>query len=107
MLAGSSGSGKLTLNTSGLMMNLKKSEGMWLGNTCTMPTDIDNNIRWTDKPVKCLGIYFGKDKQAVEELNWKPISFLVTSRGFLMPGKEGILHIMGKYVLSKYLDCHK
>ena len=46
--------------TSGLMMNLKKSEGMWLGNT--MPTDTYNNIRWTDKPVKCLGIYFGKDK---------------------------------------------
>ena len=56
--------------TSGLMMNLKKSEGMWLGNT--MPSDIDNNIRWTDKPVKSLGIYFGKDKHVVEELNWKP-----------------------------------
>ena len=43
---------------------------MWLGNA--MPTDINNIIRWADKPVKCLGIYFGKDKQVVEDLNWTP-----------------------------------
>ena len=56
--------------TSGVKMNLGKSEGMWLGNA--MPMDINNIIRWADKPVKCLGIYFGKDKQVVEDLNWTP-----------------------------------
>ena len=29
-------------------------------------------IKWSDEPVKSLGIYFGKDKKQVEDLNWKP-----------------------------------
>jgi hypothetical protein len=28
-------------------------------------------IKWTDKPVKTLGIYFGHDKEECERLNWE------------------------------------
>jgi exonuclease III len=57
-------------NVSGVVMNLNKSEGMWLGKT--KPVNLNKEIRWTDNPVKCLGIYFSKDKQVAEDLNWKP-----------------------------------
>jgi hypothetical protein len=28
-------------------------------------------IKWTDKPVKILWIYFGHDKEECEKLNWE------------------------------------
>ena len=28
-------------------------------------------IKWTDKPIKTLGIYFGHDKKECEKLNWE------------------------------------
>ena len=51
-------------------MNKQKTEAMWLGEN--KPPDISNDIKWTEDPIKCLGIYFGKNKMLVEDLNWKP-----------------------------------
>ena len=55
---------------SGIDMNFEKTEGMWLGKT--IPKDINKEIKWTENPIKCLGIYFCKNKKIAEELNWKP-----------------------------------
>ena len=55
---------------SGIVMNKQKTEGIWLGKD--NPRDSVSEIKWSDEPVKSLGMYFGKDKKRVEDLNWKP-----------------------------------
>ena len=55
---------------SGITLNKSKTEGIYLGNSNI--TDLNPNIKWTNSPVKSLGIYFGKCKKEVENLNWNP-----------------------------------
>jgi hypothetical protein len=53
----------------GLQVNLEKSEGLWLGsrkNSARKPF----GIKWPDKPVKALGVYFSYDKKASDKLNF-------------------------------------
>ena len=54
---------------SGLKVNIKKSEGMWLG------TEKNNNsepfgIKWPNTPIKALGICFSYNKQAAINKNY-------------------------------------
>ena len=55
---------------SGIELNKPKTEGIYLGRTDFI--DLNYNIKWSNSPVKCLGIYFGKNKDDVEKLNWNP-----------------------------------
>ena len=49
-------------------MNKDKTEGLWIGylKHCN---DKVGGIKWTDKPVKTQGIYFGHEKEEIEKLN--------------------------------------
>ena len=53
---------------SGLKLNRNKTEGIWIG---ALKNSVDKieGIRWTDRPVKALGIYFGHDRLKCEKLN--------------------------------------
>ena len=55
---------------SGLIMNKDKTEGLWIGKLKHCKDKV-GGIKWTDKPVKTLGIYFGHDKEECERLNWE------------------------------------
>ena len=57
-------------NLAGLKLNLKKSKGIWMGKLKEYGYRMFQNIHWTGKPVKCLGIYLGHDKDACDHLNW-------------------------------------
>jgi hypothetical protein len=50
---------------SGLIMNKDKTEGVWIGKL-KHSKDKVGGIKWTDKPVKTLGIYVGHDKEECE-----------------------------------------
>ena len=54
---------------SGLNLNLHKCAGIWLGSFKNNP-HIYSGIRFTNHPIKCLGIYIETDYKACEELNW-------------------------------------
>ena len=43
-------------SVSGIVMNMQKTEGIWLGND--NQRDLVGEIKWSDEPVKSLGIYF-------------------------------------------------
>ena len=54
---------------SGLKLNRAKTEGIWLG-ALKHCRDKYENINWTDKPVKSLGIYFGRNTSECKTLNF-------------------------------------
>ena len=53
-------------NFSGLMINRNKTEGLW---KLKHSKDKEENIKWTNKPIKTLGIYYGHDYIKCEKLN--------------------------------------
>ena len=57
--------------TSGLKMNKDKTEGVWLGKKRSCKKQIQG-LKWTDQPVKALGVWFGYDRLKCEQLNWEP-----------------------------------
>ena len=50
--------------------NPDKTEGLWIGKLKHCKDKV-GGIKWTDKPTKTLGIYFGHDKEECEKLNWE------------------------------------
>ena len=54
---------------SGLMINRNKTEGLWIGKLKHSKDKVEN-IKWTNKPIKSLGIYYGHDYTECEKLNW-------------------------------------
>lgn len=55
---------------SGLKLNRNKTEGLWIGKLKHCKDKI-GGIKWTNEPVKALGIYFGHNKNECEKLNWE------------------------------------
>ena len=55
---------------SGIVLNRTKTEGIYLGGNNTV--NLNKSVKWSNEPVKSLGIYFGKNKKEIENLNWKP-----------------------------------
>jgi hypothetical protein len=49
-------------------MDKDKTEGLWIGKLKHCKDKV-GGIKWTDKPVKTLEIYFGHDKEEYEKLN--------------------------------------
>ena len=52
-----------------LKVNTMKSHGIWLGNLVDNPK-IFAGIKFSDGPIKCFGIYIGKDKNMCKQKNW-------------------------------------
>ena len=56
---------------SGPKLNKDKTEGLWLGKDNYQQTDCCiENIRWPTDPIRCLGIYIGKDVEKCKHMNW-------------------------------------
>ena len=58
-------------------------------------------IKWTDKPVKTLGIYFGHDKEKCEKLNWE--NKIEKINNLLLLWTKRNLTILGKILIIKSL----
>ena len=55
---------------SGLILNRNKTEGIWIGKLKNCKDKI-RGIKWTQNPVKALGIFFGHNKKNVKNLTGK------------------------------------
>jgi hypothetical protein len=55
---------------SGLILNRNKTEGIWIGKLKNCKDKI-RGIKWTQNPVKALGIFFGHNKEECQKLNWE------------------------------------
>ena len=76
-------------NVSGLEINTRKTEGMWLGRWKNK-TDTPFSFRWPRDPIKAIGISISYDEDKTNELNfaekmrnlektlnnWKRLAFL-------------------------------
>ena len=87
-------------NFSGLMINKNKTEGLWIGKL-KHSKDKEENIKWTNKPIKTLGIYYGHDYIECEKLNWEKKIKKMNSL-FLSWSKRN-LSILGKVLIIKAL----
>jgi hypothetical protein len=87
-------------NFSGLMINRNKTEGLWIGKL-KHSKDKEENIKWTNKPIKTLGIYYGHDYIECEKLNWEK-KFEKMNSLFLSWSKRN-LSILGKVLIIKDL----
>jgi hypothetical protein len=52
---------------SGLILNRNKTEGIWIGKLKNCKDKI-RGIKWTHNPVKALGIFFGRNKEACQKI---------------------------------------
>jgi hypothetical protein len=84
---------------SGLIMNKDKTEGLWIGKLKHCKDKV-GGIKWTDKPVKTLGIYFGHDKEECENLNWE--NKIEKINNLLLLWTKRNLTILGKILLIKF-----
>ena len=87
-------------NFSGLMINRNKTEGLWIGKL-KHSKDKEENIKWTNKPIKTLGIYYSHDYIECEKLNWEKKIEKMNSL-FLSWSKRN-LSILGKVLIIKAL----
>jgi hypothetical protein len=55
-------------NLSGLRLNRKKTEGMWLGRLRHCKEQFEN-ITWTKDMAKCLGVHFGHGISKCQQSN--------------------------------------
>ncbi len=85
---------------SGLNLNLHKCEVIWLGQNPNYIPEY-KGIHFTTKPVRCLGIYMGRNKKECERLNWE--NKLTFFENLLDRWKERHLIIFGKVVVVKLL----
>jgi hypothetical protein len=85
---------------SGLIMNKDKTEGLWIGKLKHCKDKV-GGIKWTDKPVKTLRIYFGHDKEECERLNWE--NKIEKINNLLLLWTKRNLTILGKILIIKSL----
>ena len=89
---------------SGLILNRNKTEGIWIGKLKNCKDKI-RGIKWTQNPVKALGIFFGHDKEECQKLNWEKRIEEIKNQ-FTACGKRN-LTIMGKILIIKTLILPK
>ena len=85
---------------SGLTLNRNKTEGIWIGKLKHCKDKV-NDITFTDKPIKVLGIYFSTDKKECEKLNWE--SKLEKAKNLMKSWEKRHLSIIGKILIVKSL----
>jgi len=90
-------------SVSGIILNKEKTQGMWLGKK--KPGTLNLDIKWTNEPVKCLGIYFGRNIKLNEDLNWKPK--LESLHKTLQNWQKRKLTYYGKIAIIKTLGVSK
>ena len=81
-------------------MNKNKTEGMWVRNLKHSKDKI-KGIKWSENPIKTMGVYFGNNKEECEKLNSEnkidKMNIL-----FFSWGKRN-LTILGKFMIIKAL----
>ncbi len=83
---------------SGLKLNRNKTEGIWLGKLKSS-RDKYENINWNTEPVKCLGVYFGYDKEKCKKLNLE--KQYIKSEKTINNWKKRNLTIIGRITVVK------
>ncbi len=85
---------------SGLNLNVSKTEGFLLGNNPIIDSSL-YDINWPDKPIRCLGIYIGYNKDDIIKKNWdEKIEKMVHT---LNAWKYRNLTLLGKILIIKSL----
>ena len=91
---------------SGLMLNVEKTEGMWLGSN-HLNTTKPLGISWPDRPLKVLGIHFSYNEEACNKLNFtdkidkaKRITNMWLGRNLTLYGRAQIIKT---FVTSQFL----
>ena len=59
------------IEVAGPKLNVNKTIGMFLGRNIKNEDGIIEGILFTNKPIKCLGIYVGRNIEECERLNWE------------------------------------
>ena len=91
----------------GPQLNLKKTKGIWLGPLKDLGLRIFENLKWTGKPMKLLGIYIGHKRETCEVYNW--IKRLDKAKQMITYWKRRKLSLFGRvyviktYILSKFV----
>ena len=85
---------------SGLKLNKTKTEGIWIGKLKRCKDKIEN-INFTDKPIKVLGVYFGLNKEECDKLNWD--SRINKAKNLMKSWEKRHLSIIGKILIIKTL----
>ena len=91
----------------GPKLNVEKTTGIWLGPLKDLGLRKYCNITWTGKPIKCLGIYLGHDKDKCLALNWD--KKLIAVKKVLSQWKQraSTLTLQGKILVVKTLALSK
>jgi hypothetical protein len=89
---------------SGLMLNRNKTQRMWVGKLKNCKDKI-KGIKWENKPIKALGIYFGHDIDKCDELNWE--GKINQMKKILISWEKRNLTIIGKILIIKSLILPK
>ena len=76
------------------MINRNKTEGLWIGKL-KHSKDKEENIKWTNKPIKTLGIYYCHDYIECEKLNWQ--NKIEKMNSLFLSWSKRHLSILGKY----------
>jgi hypothetical protein len=63
--------------------------------------DKEENIKWTNKPIKTLGIYYGHDYIECEKLNWE--KKIENMNSLFLSWSKRNLSILGKVLIIKAL----
>ena len=93
---------KYFTDAAGLELNINKTIGIDLTET----DDYDYlGIRFTSKPVKCLGIYVGKNDKACQDLNWSKKNDILEKTPDMWKKRE--LSLFGKILIIKTLAISK
>ena len=70
---------------------------MWIGKLKHSKDKVEN-IKWTNKPIKSLGIYYGHDYTECEKLNWGG-----KMNSLFLSWSKRNLSILGKVLIIKAL----
>ena len=85
---------------SGLLMNKNKTGGIWVGKLKHSKDKIEG-IKWYEKPIKTLGVYFGNNKEECEKLNWE--NKIDKMNTLFFSWRKRNLTILGKIMIIKAL----
>ena len=90
--------------SSGLKINLEKSEGLWLG-SCKNENKTPYNITWTKGPVRVLGIYLSYNKKLAINANFN--NKIEKLKKQLHWWKSRNLSLLGRVMICKTLGLSK
>ncbi|MCP3887294.1 MAG: hypothetical protein GY702_00255, partial [Desulfobulbaceae bacterium] len=90
---------------SGLQLNLSKTEGLGIGSLKGMNNQSITKIKWTQTPIRYLGIHIGHETLLCEKLNWT--SKIEELQKLLDSWRTRNLSLQGKILIIKTLALPK